>query len=137
MKKRIILLVTMAAAIVIISLAITSPLVQNLLYTGRRTGGSDRVLGSYELQGERLTLKEPVFGSGLKEPRTILLTGRIEKQSGDISVNLSTDGQSTALCGYAGYFQQEVQLPAGSSYIEVVCHDFTGYIMLESRQTEH
>ena len=62
MKKRIAWLVALAGAVVIGSLAITSPLVQNLLYTGHRTGGSDRAQGTYELQGEDLTLKEPVFG---------------------------------------------------------------------------
>ena len=76
MKKRILWLVLLAAAVVTAILAITSPLVQNLLYTGRRTGGSDRVTGTYELQGEDLTLKEPVFGSALKEPRTGYLIGR-------------------------------------------------------------
>lgn len=68
MKKRIAWLVALAGAVVIGSLAITSPLVQNLLYTGRRTGGSDRAQGTYELQGEDLTLKEPVLAVHRKTP---------------------------------------------------------------------
>lgn len=137
MKKRIAWLVALAGAVVIGSLAITSPLVQNLLYTGRRTGGSDRAQGTYELQGEDLTLKEPVFGGAQKDPRTLLLTGRIRQDGGEVAVQLSAGKESTPLCSYAGYFQQEVVLPAGSAYIEVVCHDFTGYIMLENRDTGH
>lgn len=137
MKKRILWLVLLAAAVVTASLAITSPLVQNLLYTGRRTGGSDRVTGTYELQGEDLTLKEPVFGAALKEPRTVMLTGRIDQQGGEISIDLTNGKTRTVVCKYPGYFQQEVQLPAGSTYLEVVCRKFTGYILLESRKAGH
>jgi len=131
MKKRILWLVLLAAAVVTASLAITSPLVQNLLYTGRRTGGSDRVTGTYELHGEDLTLKEPV------EPRTVMLTGRIDQQGGEISIDLTNGKTRTVVCKYPGYFQQEVQLPAGSTYLEVVCRQFTGYILLESRKAGH
>ncbi len=97
MKKRILWLVLLAAAVVTASLAITSPLVQNLLYTGRRTGGSDRVTGTYELQGEDLTLKEPVFGAALKEPRTVMLTGRIDQQGGEISIDLANGKTRTVV----------------------------------------
>ncbi len=130
MKKRILWLVLLAAAVVTASLAITSPLVQNLLYTGRRTGGSDRVTGTYELQGEDLTLKEPVFGAALKEPRTVMLTGRIDQQGGEISIDLANGKKKLKEA-------QEVQLPAGSTYLEVECRQFTGYILLESREAGH
>lgn len=132
MKKRIVIIGLLLLTVLTVSLAITSPLFQNLLYTGRRTGGSDRAIGHYELAGEDLTLKEPLFGGAYDQPRTIRLTGRIEETAGTISLDLTSGKERTTLTSFPGYFQQEVELPAGSSYIELVLTGFTGRLSLES-----